>query len=180
MTHLHHKWCVYSILPLAPRAKQPALHNYTFDTPYTEAATDKLSQQYEHTACRAVELVRFQLAAGGCERSEPNMLLWLLFSFMLGFRGGWGKHCVIWTCQKLLSCYGTLRERTMPTAHWLLYKAVRLKLARMSGRGTDWIQVTRTENFGYFNVLLNIFTFLSFAFAERANNFVHKWNQLMK
>jgi hypothetical protein len=37
-----------------------------------------------------VELARFVLAAGGGERSGPNMLLWLLFSFMLGLRGGGG------------------------------------------------------------------------------------------
>ena len=38
----------------------------------------------------AVELDRFLLAAGGGERSGPNMLLWLLFSFMLGLCVGWG------------------------------------------------------------------------------------------
>lgn len=37
-----------------------------------------------------MELARFQLAAGGSERSEPSVLLWLLFSFILGMRGGGG------------------------------------------------------------------------------------------
>jgi len=91
VTHLHHKWCVHSVLPLAHRAKQPDLHIYTFDTRYTEEASDRLSQPYEHTAHWAVEFARFQLAAGGGERSGPYMLLWLLFSFMLGLRGGWGE-----------------------------------------------------------------------------------------
>ena len=95
LTHLHHKWCVHSIPLLAPRETQPALHMYTFDARYTEEASDRLSLQYKHTAHRAVELARFRLAAGGGERSGPNMLLWLLFSFMLGLRGGLGKHCVV-------------------------------------------------------------------------------------
>jgi len=29
VTHLHPKWCAHSILPLAPRAKQPARHIHT-------------------------------------------------------------------------------------------------------------------------------------------------------
>jgi len=37
-----------------------------------------------------MELARFPLAAGGGERSGPDMLQWCLFSFMLGLRGGWG------------------------------------------------------------------------------------------
>jgi len=32
LTHLHLKWRVHSILPLAPRAKQPALHIHTRET----------------------------------------------------------------------------------------------------------------------------------------------------
>ena len=45
--------------------------------------------------------------------------------FMLG---GWeGEHSVMWTCQKLLACYGSLREPTVPTAHWSLCKAKRVK-----------------------------------------------------
>jgi hypothetical protein len=39
----------------------------------------------------AVELVRFQLAAGGSWRSEPDMVLWLLFAFVLGVHEGGGK-----------------------------------------------------------------------------------------
>ena len=38
-----------------------------------------------------MELARFQLAAGGGERSGPNVLLWFLVSFLLGLRGGWGE-----------------------------------------------------------------------------------------
>ena len=38
VTHLHPKWCVHSILPLAPRAKQPALHIHihAINTGYSE------------------------------------------------------------------------------------------------------------------------------------------------
>ena len=46
------------------------------------------TQAQAHTVHWAVELDRFQLAAGGGERSGPDMVLWLLFSFMLGMRGG--------------------------------------------------------------------------------------------
>ena len=43
-----------------------------------------------------------------------------------------GGLCNVWTCQKLLSCYGTLREPpTMPNAHLLLRKAMSLKFVRM-------------------------------------------------
>lgn len=38
-----------------------------------------------------MELARFLLAAGGGERSEPNMLQSLLFTFLLGLRVGWGE-----------------------------------------------------------------------------------------
>jgi hypothetical protein len=39
----------------------------------------------------AVELARFVLAAGGGERSEPNMVQWFLMYFLLGLPGGWGE-----------------------------------------------------------------------------------------
>jgi hypothetical protein len=76
----------------------------------------------------AVELARFHLAAGGGERSGPNMLLWLLISFMLGLRGlgGGGYNFVM--SERVRNCShvnGTLREPTMPTAHWLLFKVMR-------------------------------------------------------
>ena len=120
MTHLHLKWRVHSILPLAPRAKQPALHIHFYDTRYSEETSDRLSYQYEHTVHWAVELARFQLAAGGGERSGPNMLLWLLFSFMLGLRRVGGNiascesvrnvsyvigHYVNQQCQLRIGCY---------------------------------------------------------------------------
>jgi hypothetical protein len=38
-----------------------------------------------------MELARFPRTAGGGERSELNMLQWILLSFMLGLRGGWGE-----------------------------------------------------------------------------------------
>jgi len=49
VTHLHHKWCEQSILPLAPRAKQPALHIHTYNTRYSDEASDSWPQQHEHT-----------------------------------------------------------------------------------------------------------------------------------
>jgi len=39
----------------------------------------------------AVELARFQLAAGGGRRTEPNVVLWLLFAFALGLNGVRGE-----------------------------------------------------------------------------------------
>jgi hypothetical protein len=42
VTHLHHERCVHSILPLAPRAKQPALHIHTRNT------AKKASDRCEH------------------------------------------------------------------------------------------------------------------------------------
>jgi len=39
----------------------------------------------------AVELARFQVAAGGGRRSEPNVVLWLLFAFVLDLHGGQGE-----------------------------------------------------------------------------------------
>jgi len=86
VTHLHPKWCAHSIPPLAPRAKQPALHIHTCNQ-------YRIQRRKVVTVIRtqvhwAVELDRFHLAAGGGERSGPNMLLWLLFSFMLGLCAG--------------------------------------------------------------------------------------------
>jgi hypothetical protein len=37
------------------------------------------------------KLAGFLLATRGGERSGPNMMLWILFSFMLGSCGGWGE-----------------------------------------------------------------------------------------
>ena len=80
VTHLRHKWCVQFILPLAPRAKQPSVHIHTAKKHLIDC------HKLKHTVHGAVELARFLLAAGGGERSGPNMLLWLLFSFKLGLR----------------------------------------------------------------------------------------------
>jgi hypothetical protein len=78
------KWCVHSILPLALRVKQPALHRDI-------NIFVRLSYKHKHRMHWAVELARFQLAAGGGRRSEPNVVLWFLFTFVLGLHGGWGK-----------------------------------------------------------------------------------------
>ena len=92
VTHLHHKWCVYSILPLALRAKQSALHIHIYDTVRKHLIGCHSNTNTVHWA---VELSRFQLAAGGGKRSGPNMFLWLLFSFMLGLHRVGGKHNVV-------------------------------------------------------------------------------------
>jgi hypothetical protein len=84
VTRLRQKWCVHAILPVAPRVKQPVLHIHAKYTLQDVTAT------LTHCLHWDVELARFVLAAGGGERSGPNMLLWLLFSFILGLRGGWG------------------------------------------------------------------------------------------
>jgi len=69
-----------------------SLHSYTqYSIQWRKRLICSQSNMYEHTAHRAVELARFQLAAGGGERSGPNVLLWFLVSFLLGLRGGWGE-----------------------------------------------------------------------------------------
>jgi hypothetical protein len=111
------KRCVHSVLPLGPRAKQPDPHVHAKCT--LQGVTAALS----HCLHGAVELTRFVLAAGGGERSGPNML-WLLFSFMLGLREGWGGtlhrlnvsetathvtgHCVSQECQMRISNFAFL------------------------------------------------------------------------
>jgi len=54
------------------------------DSAYLMYLLNPLHTSLTHTVQWAVELDRFQLAAGGGEWSGPNMSLWLLFSFMLG------------------------------------------------------------------------------------------------
>ncbi len=61
------------------------------------------------------------------ERTEHVAVASVLVHVTFAWRVGWGKHYVIWTCQKLLACYGPLREPTVPTAHWSLCKAKRVK-----------------------------------------------------
>jgi hypothetical protein len=84
VTRLHQKWCVHSILPFGPRAKRPDLHVHAKHTLQDVTATLTHSLHWD------VELARFVWAAGGGERSGANML-WFLFSFVLGLRGGWGE-----------------------------------------------------------------------------------------
>jgi len=84
---------MHLILPFAPRVKQPVLH-------FTHALTHKAFHQVvvaklQHRPHWSVELDRFQLAAGGDERSVPNILESFLFSFMLGLHSGGGKQCVV-------------------------------------------------------------------------------------
>jgi hypothetical protein len=84
VTCLHQKWCVQSIPPLGPRAKQPDFHVHAKCTLQDVTATLTRCLHWD------VELARFVLVAGGGERSGPNML-WLLFSFMVRLSGGWGE-----------------------------------------------------------------------------------------
>ena len=48
VTHLHHKWCAHSILPLAPRAKQPVLHIHKCNARYV-SPSDTLLYQHTHS-----------------------------------------------------------------------------------------------------------------------------------
>jgi hypothetical protein len=84
VTRLLQKWCVHSILPLGTRAKQPDLHVHARCTLQDVTAT------FEHCLHWAVALARFVLAAGGGERSGPNMLLWFSVRFHVRFAWGWG------------------------------------------------------------------------------------------
>jgi len=54
----------------------------------------------------AVELDRFPLAAGGGERSAPNILESFLFSLKLGLRSGGAKSVLSERDQKLLQMLG--------------------------------------------------------------------------
>jgi hypothetical protein len=76
VTHLRQKWFVHSVLPLGPRAKQPDLHVRAKYTLHDVTATLTHSLHWD------VVFAGFVLAAGGGERGGPNMLLWLLYSFM--------------------------------------------------------------------------------------------------
>jgi hypothetical protein len=81
-----HKWWTHSILHSAPRVKQPAHHFHTSTNSQTAERIPSCS--HISRSHRAVELDRFPLAAGGGERSAPNIAGWFLFSFILGFAFG--------------------------------------------------------------------------------------------
>jgi len=59
---------VHSILPLALRVKQPALHRHI-------NIFIRLSYKHKHRMYWVVELAHFQLAAGGGQQSESNVVL---------------------------------------------------------------------------------------------------------
>jgi hypothetical protein len=61
-----------------------------------------------------MELDRFPLAAGGDERSAPNILESFLFSLMLGLRSGRSKERFVRTCSEIAPNVGTVREPAMP------------------------------------------------------------------
>jgi len=89
---------------------------------------------------------------------------------MLGLRGGWGRGgglCDVWTCQKLLSCYGTLREPTMPTAHWLLYNAMRFQFPRVFRMSYTFDLRNRTEIYWVKFKILYIFYWIFSHFCRR-------------
>ena len=127
VTHLHHKWCVHSVLPLAPRAKQPALHIHACNRGYSKRK--RLICRYNNMHTQQTGL--WSSPGFSWQPEEANGVdLTCCFICSLSCKvckADGGKHCVVWTCQKLLSCYGTLREPTMPTPRWLQCKAMRLK-----------------------------------------------------
>jgi hypothetical protein len=140
VTCLHQKWCVHSILPLGRRAKQPDLHAHAKYTLQDVTATLTQSLHWD------VELARFLLAAGGGEWSGPNMLLWLLFSFILGLRWGSGGNLSSPECvRNCHSCYGTLREPTMPNTHAQLCLCTAMRLEFITKHTLDSNKTT--ENF---------------------------------
>ena len=71
MAQLHHKWCVHSFLPVAPRVKQPTHVNTQNINCKSEKNVflcfDKNTNThtYAHTVHWTMELAQFQLAAGG-------------------------------------------------------------------------------------------------------------------
>ena len=76
VTHLHPKWCAHSILPVAPRAKQPALHIHTCNQYRIQRKKHLIGchSNKNTTVHWAVELDWFHLAARRM-RKGPNVLL---------------------------------------------------------------------------------------------------------
>ena len=93
VAQLHHKWCVHSVLPVATRVKQPTHVNTQNINCNTEesvfcALTGTQTHTHAHTVHLAVELTRFQLTAGGGERSGPNMSMWFCYVHVRWVGGG--------------------------------------------------------------------------------------------
>ena len=104
MAQLHHKWCVHSVLPVAPRVKQLTQFNTTNINCNTEesvfcALTGTQTHTHAHTVHLAVELTRFQLTAGGGERSGPNMSMWFCYVHVRWVGGG-----NIASCERVRNC----------------------------------------------------------------------------
>ena len=115
--------------------------------------------KFKHTVHEAVELARFHLAAGGGEWSGPNMLLWLLLSFVLGICKG-GDFV---TSERVSNCShinGTIREPTMPTAHWLLYKAMCFHFPTVFTMRYTFDLRNRTEIYWAEFKILNVFDWI--------------------
>jgi len=93
VTHLHPKWCAHSILPLAPRAKQPALHIHTCNQ-YRIQRRKHLIGCHSNKNTQYTGLWNSTGFGSRTRRSGPNMLLWLLFSFMLGLLCGGGDFVI--------------------------------------------------------------------------------------
>lgn len=80
-----------------------------------------------HSLHWAVDLARFLLAAGGGERSDPNMLQSFLFTFLLGLRVGWEGTSATPECDRNhYTCYRSLREPTMPVCNGFCLTAMHL------------------------------------------------------
>jgi len=109
-----HKWCMHSILPIAPRVKQPALHCHTYINSHLGVSIVSWSRR-DTKPQRAAELDRFPLAAGGGERSAPNISGVISVFLTLGLRLGGGTTVrrlkVIRNCSKR---YRSLREPAVP------------------------------------------------------------------
>ena len=132
MTQLHHKWCVNSVLPVAPRVKQPTqlnTQNINFKSEKSVFCALIWTQTHIHMHTQYTGLWNSSgfnwqpEVASGVDRTCRCGFCYVHVMWV----GGWGEHSVMWTCQKLLACYGPLREPTVPTTHWSLCKAKRVK-----------------------------------------------------
>ena len=136
LTNLHHKWNVQSVLPLLPTAKQPPFHIHIHDTLYNGESIWQFVLAVKHCNSHiTLDCAARPVCTGSrrwwAERTWHAAVAPVPVHVRFALKGRGGGHCVIWRCQKLLTCCGTLREPTMPTAQCLICEAMRLKFVRM-------------------------------------------------
>jgi len=112
------------------------------------------------------------------------MLLWLLFTFMLGLLGGWGAGGDIASLERVRNCshvMGRYVSQQCQMRTGCCAKTVRSKFFRIFRMSYRLDLSKRTESFEILfffknirSFLLNIFTFTSPALTERTNDFILK------